>query len=409
MPPSGKGRCDLIDMLTIKRRSFLTGSAGAVVAASSGVLAEAKETKVLPDYVAWKDANALIVHSDKTMETKRSEFGTSVITPEEKLYIRNNVNTPPESILADRDGWKVEISGVKEPRTLTVAELKSLGLVTAATVLQCSGNGRKYFKDQLTGNQKMSGTPWTVGAAGCVIWSGVPLRAVVDALGGPADGARFITGTGGEELPAGLDPKLLVVERSVPIANLDNVILAWEMNGRPLSLAHGGPLRMVVPGYSGVNNIKYVKTVALTEAESDAKIQKSSYRFHALGEKGSPDHPSVWEQPVKSWITTADETAKAGPVQIAGVAFGGMNACKSVEVSLDGGQTWQEAEFVGPDLGRFAWRVFLLAADLAPGTYTLVSRATDTEGNVQPEESEMNGAGYGHNGWRAPAVTLTVA
>lgn len=159
MPPSGKGRCDLIDMLTIKRRSFLTGSAGAVVAASSGVLAEAKETKVLPDYVAWKDANALIVHSDKTMETKRSEFGTSVITPEEKLYIRNNVNTPPESILADRDGWKVEISGVKEPRTLTVAELKSLGLVTAATVLQCSGNGRKYFKDQLTGNQKMSGTP----------------------------------------------------------------------------------------------------------------------------------------------------------------------------------------------------------------------------------------------------------
>jgi sulfite oxidase len=187
------------------------------------------------------------------------------------------------------------------------------------------------------------------------------------------------------------------------------VILAWEMNGRPLSLAHGGPLRMVVPGYSGVNNIKYVKTVALTEAETDAKIQKSSYRLHALGQKGAPDQPSVWEQPVKSWITTAQEAAKAGPVQIAGVAFGGMNACKSVEVSVDGGQTWQEAEFVGPDLGRFAWRVFVLSADLAPGTYTLVSRATDTEGNVQPEESEMNGGGYSHNGWRAPGVKLTVS
>ncbi|WKL26185.1 hypothetical protein Q1M63_33185 [Sinorhizobium meliloti] len=105
----------MTEMLTMKRRSFLTGSAGAVVAAGAGGLAEAKETKPLPDYVAWKDADALIVHSDKTLETKRSEFGTSIITPEDKLYIRNNVNTPPESILDDRDGWKVEIAGVKEP------------------------------------------------------------------------------------------------------------------------------------------------------------------------------------------------------------------------------------------------------------------------------------------------------
>ncbi len=125
------------------------------------------------------------------------------------------------------------------------------------------------------------------------------------------EGARFITGTGGEELPAGLDPKLLVSSAPVPISNLDNVILAWEMNGRPLSLAHGGPLRMVVPGYSGVNNIKYVKAVALTEAETDAKIQKSSYRVHALGEKGSPDQRRSGSKPVKSWITTAQEAAKA--------------------------------------------------------------------------------------------------
>jgi sulfite oxidase len=397
-------------ILTMRRRTFLAGGAGAVAAGffGSGPAARAQDAKPLPDYVNWKDADALIVHSDKTIETKRGEIGASIITPEEKLYIRNNVNTPPESIVADRDAWQVEFGGVSEPKTLTVAELKTMGLATVATVLQCSGNGRKYFQDKLTGDQKISGTPWTVGAAGCVIWSGVPLKAVVDALGGAADGAKFITGTGGEEIPAGLDPKDLVVERSVPISNLDNVILAWEMNGEPISLAHGGPLRMIVPGYSGVNNVKYVKTVALTEVETDAKIQRSSYRMHALGEKGSPEQPSIWEQPVKSWVTSPLEDGKAGRMQITGVAFGGMNAVAGVEVSTDGGQTWQKAEFVGPDLGRFAWRMFVLPIDLAPGKFTLVSRATDADGNVQPEESEMNGGGYSHNGWRAPAVEITI-
>lgn len=397
---------------TLKRRSFLAGSAGAALAlgaANRPTKAIAQEAGALPDYVAWKDANALIVHSDKTLEMQRDDFGTSLITPEDKLYIRNNVNPPSDAVVADRDAWVVEVAGVKEPRTLTVGELKTLGLATVASVLQCSGNGRKYFMDRLTGEEKISGTPWTVGAAGCVIWSGVPLTAVVEALGGPADGAAFITGTGGEELPEGLDPKDLIVERSVPLSNLDTVILAWEMNGKPIPLAHGGPLRMIVPGYSGVNNIKYVKTVALTAVETDAKIQRTSYRMHPLGEKGGPDHPSVWEQPVKSWITTPLETARAGRVQVAGVAFGGMTACTGVEVSTDGGQTWAAAEFVGPDLGPFAWRNFVLAVDLPAGSYSLVSRATDSKGNVQPEESEMNGSGYAHNGWRAPAVALTVS
>lgn len=399
------------ETFTLKRRSFLAGSAGAALAlgvANNPTKAVAQEAGPLPDYVAWKDADALIVHSDKTLEMQRDDFGTSLITPEDKLFIRNNVNPPSEAVVADRDAWMVEIAGVKTPRTFTVGELKTIGLVTVASVLQCSGNGRKYFMDRLTGDEKMSGTPWTVGAAGCVIWSGVPLKTVVEALGGPADGVAFITGTGGEELPEELDPKDLIVERSVPLTNLDTVILAWEMNGKPIPLAHGGPLRMIVPGYTGVNNIKYVKTVALTAAETEAKIQRTSYRMHPLGVKGAPDRPSVWEHPVKSWITTPLETARAGQVQVAGVAFGSMTACTGVEVSTDGGQTWAVAEFVGPDLGPFAWRNFVLSVNLAAGSYSLVSRATDSQGNVQPEETEMNGSGYAYNGWRGPAVALTV-
>ncbi|MBY0298134.1 MAG: sulfite oxidase [Methylobacterium sp.] len=402
------------DTPTLRRRTLLAGVAGAAAAGlarpeTAAAQEKAPEAKpgALPDYVAWKDGGTLIVHSDKTLETRREAFGTGLITPANRLYIRNNVNPPSAAILADRDAWTVEIGGVKEPRRLTLRDLKGLGLESVATVLQCSGNGRKYFQDGLTGGQKISGTPWTVGAAGCVIWSGVPLRAVVEALGGPADGVRFITGTGGEEIPPGLKPKDIVVERSVPLATLDTVLLAWEMNGEPLSLAHGGPLRMVVPGYSGVNNVKYVKAVALTPAETDAKIQAASYRMHGVGEKPAPTQPPVWEQPVRSWITTPLATVAAGRVQVAGVAFGGVNAVRGVEVSADGGATWVPARLVGPDLGRFAWRLFAASLDLAPGRHVLASRATDAAGAVQPEDTPANGGGYSHNGWRGPAVAIT--
>ena len=398
--------------LRIGRRGFLGGGLTAVAAASVGGASEAlaqQPAKPLPAYVGWKDPNAMIIHSDQTLEMKRELFGSSLITPENRLFVRHNVKAPPDSIAADRDGWRVEFAGVKQPKTLTVGELKRMGVATVATVLQCSGNGRKYFMDKLTGDQKMSGTPWTVGASGCVIWSGVPLKTVIDALGGQVAGVKYITGTGGEEIPAGLNPRDLVVERSVPLSNLDNVILAWEMNGKPISVAHGGPLRMIVPGYSGVNNVKYVKTVALTANQTDARIQSANYRYHSITEKPSPDQPAVWEQPVKSWITAPLANQKTGQVQITGLALGGMNALAGVDVSIDGGKTWKKAKFVGPDLGRFAWRLFVLPASLQPGDYTLVSRARDAKGNVQPEDSPLHGSGYGYNGWRGPAVKITVA
>jgi sulfite oxidase len=403
------------DALKIRRRTFLAGGVGAVAAVGLGgagreVLAQAAAAaKPLPGYISWKDPDAMIVHSDQTVETRRGAIGSSLITPEDKLYIRNNIKPPPDSIVANRDAWRVSIAGVKNPGTLTLGELKRMGLRTVATVLQCSGNGRKFFQDSLTGDQKMSGTPWTVGAAGCVIWSGVPLKDVVEAMGGAVAGVKFITGTGGEELPAGLNPKDIIVERSVPLSNLDNVILAWEMNGKPLSLAHGGPLRMVVPGYSGVNNVKYVKTVTLSPTETDARIQAANYRMHGLADKPAPHFPPVWEQPVKSWITAPLANQGSGRAVITGVAFGGMNAVAKVEVSVDGGKTWRAAKFTGPDLGRFAWRQFVLPVNLAPGEYVLVSRATDTKGKVQPEATPVNGGGYAHNGWRGPAVRIAIA
>jgi DMSO/TMAO reductase YedYZ molybdopterin-dependent catalytic subunit len=398
-----------------RRRQLVVGTAVAAAASLGGfarsALAQAVASSVtpakpLPAYASWKDPSALIVHSANTIETRRSAFGSSVITPLERLFVRNNLPAPDAAIVADRDGWEIRVEGVANPCTLTVRELKGMGLETTAMVLQCSGNGRAYFPS------KPSGTPWQVGAAGCVIWSGVPVRAVAEALGGVAAGAVYMTGTGGEKLPEGIDPKSVIVERSVPLAAMADALLAWEMNGLPIPLAHGGPLRLIVPGYSGVNNIKYVRRVAFTVQESDAAIQKTGYRISPPGQKGDPSQPSVWELQPKSWINSPDPergAAAAGRLLIQGVAFGGKNAVRLVEVSIDGGKTWAPARLIGPDLGRYGWRQFVRPVTLGPGTYTIACAAVDVEGNRQPELRVDNTAGYSNNSWRDHALTITVA
>jgi sulfite oxidase len=389
------------------RRDVLIGGAGALVAASVPGLARAGEAaaapKPLPAYVAWKDPASLIVHSTSTLETRRAAFGTSVITPSEQLYIRNNLPAPDAAILNDRDNWELGVEGVRNPRNFTLRELRTLGLETVAMVLQCSGNGRSFFPG------KPSGTPWTVGAAGCVVWSGVPVRAVVEALGGTAGGVRFMTGTGGEKLPAGIDPKTVIVERSVPLEAIADALLAWEMNGTPLTLAHGGPLRLIVPGYTGVNNIKYIKRLAFTTTESDARIMSHGYRLSPPGGSGDPSQPSVQEMTIKSWINSPHPESgelRSGQLQVHGVAFGGLHGVKRVEVSVDGGKSWREARLVGPDLGKYAWRQFALPVKLGAGTHVLASRATDTRGNVQPETRLENQGGYNNTSWADHAVKV---
>ena len=399
----------------LRRRQLLAGSAGALAAvgfagvadkasAQASAPAAAAGPRPLPPYAAWKDANAVIVHSATTIETRRSAFGTSSITPTDQLFIRNNLPAPDAAIVANRDAWQVSIEGVRNPRMTSVAELKTMGLETVATVLQCSGNGRGFFPS------KPSGTPWTVGAAGCVVWSGVPVRYVAEAFGGVAPGMFYLTGTGGEKLPDGVDPLSIVVERSVPIKAMSDAILAWEMNGAPIPLAHGGPLRLIVPGYQGVNNVKYVKRVAFTSAESQAKIMSHGYRITPLGGTSVPSEPSIQEMPIKSWVNSpnADRPVKAGTVYVNGVAFSSGSPIRRVEVSSDGGKTWLETAFVGPDLGRFAWRQFALPLQMVPGNYLLTSRAFDAAGNTQPQERLENAHGYNNNSWADAAVKVAV-
>ena len=400
----------IIKKINTSKRNFLTGSVTlAGVAAATSVLPisiakanhEDSDPKGLPDFIKWKNRDALIVHSKKGIETHRSAIGESLITPNRNIYIRNNMPTMSDTQIGDRNNWKVSIKGVKNPKTFSLAQLKKLGHTTMATILQCSGNGRGFFAHEVRGSQ------WKTGAAACVVWTGVPMKVVVDACGGVDSDAVFMTSAGVDHEPTGLDPKKAKVERSVPKKVYKDAMLAWEMNGVPLPNAHGGPLRMVTPGYFGINNVKHLGQVAFTKTESTVKYMKSSYRISPIGKKGS-QYPSCWEMPVKSWITRpTDETGtvKAGNVQIVGVAMGGMKKVRSVKVSIDGGQSWKKAKFVGPDLGKYAWRQFVLEANLAPGSYNLASKASGG-GKTQPELRMENRRGYAHNGWKDHSVNI---
>ena len=307
--------------------------------------------------------------------------------------------TMTDEQIGDRSKWKLSVEGVNQPKTFTLAQLKKLGQTTIATVLQCSGNGRGFFEHKPRGSQ------WMTGAAACVLWTGVPVAAIVSACGGVAKGAKFMTSTG-VDAPKDLDPKKATVERSVPLKVYKEAILAWEMNGVPLPNAHGGPLRSIPPGYFGINNVKHLGKLAFTETESDVKYMKTSYRISPIGKKG-PEYPSCWEMPIKSWIVRPTEYVKAGKVQIAGVAMGGTRKVKSVKVSIDGGQSWKKAKFVGPDLGKYAWRQFVFEANLEPGNYNLASKAS-AGSDTQPELRYENRRGYAHNGWKDHSVNVEV-
>ena len=393
---------------TLSRRRLLKALAATAILLPQLSLSAVK--RLLP---ANKASSDFIEHNELplALETVRSAYGQGPITAISQFFVRNNLPMPESQIVADRDLWTVTIEGAGQTAdhstNLSLAELKALPSTTVASVLQCSGNGRAFF------DHSPSGSPWGVGAAGCALWTGVKLSTVFERLGGANTEARFITATGGELLPDGIEPSSVAVERSVPIGKgLDDCLLVWEMNGEPLPLVHGGPVRLLVPGYFGVNSVKWVKRLAATVSESGNRIQQSGYRMRAVGESGNASHPSMYRMPVKSWLNGPGAGGKAlppGRYQLFGVAFSGERGIDHVDVSLDGGASWQPASLYGPDLGPNAWRTFSLEANLVEGDYLLISKATDAAGESQPEYFPANHRGYGHNGWRDHGLAVEVS
>jgi DMSO/TMAO reductase YedYZ molybdopterin-dependent catalytic subunit/mono/diheme cytochrome c family protein len=382
-------------MYAVNRR-FILKSLAASVGLALTPISFASSARTLP---VNKQAADFVIHNDLpwALETMRGSFGFGPITPLSRFFVRNNLPMPPASILDRADEWSFKVEGCVGSGSLSLRDLKSMRVQTVASVLQCSGNGRAYSSHNPSGSQ------WSVGAAGCALWTGVAVADIFEKFGGVSNEAAFLTGTGGESLPEGIDASMVAVERSVPIQKgLEDCMLVWEMNGAPLPLAHGGPLRLLVPGYFGVNNVKWLTRLAATAQESTAKIQQSGYRLRAIGESGGLQHPSMWRMPVKSWLNgpgANGRPVKAGAAMLYGVAFSGERGVDKVEVSGDNGKSWQDAQWIGPDLGVHAWRTFSIGVNLGVGENRYVTRAIDSAGDIQPELAIPNERGYGNNGW----------
>ena len=302
----------------------------------------------------------------------------ALIVPTDRFFVRSNGPVP----VVDPDSWALAIGGhVERPRSLSLADLRAMERRSFSAVLECAGNGRTLF------DPVPAGTPWRYDAAGNARWSGVPLAAVLD-LVGVRDGAVDLVAQG-EDMPE--------MRRGLPlaIARDPDTLLVLEMNGAPLTVAHGAPVRLLVPGWAGIASTKWLAALDVLDRAFDGFWNADNYVVWSA--EGEPLRP-VQEMPVKAVISTPAENATitAGPLRIAGYAWSGYGAIRRVEVSSDGGHTWGDAGFHGE--GRRAWVRWETTREAAPGETVILARATDERGLRQPMIAAWNLKGYQQNG-----------
>ncbi|MBV9774695.1 MAG: sulfite oxidase [Gemmatimonadetes bacterium] len=311
------------------------------------------------------------------------------ITPTADFYRRSNFAVPH----VDAGTWRLRVGGeVATPLSLARSDLEALPRASVSVTLECAGNGRNLM------TPIPPGTPWGLGAVSTAGFAGVRLRDVLERAGPTAaavevlfEGAdRGIPDEGDREEP---------FARSLPldVALGGDALLAWEMNGEPLTGEHGFPLRLVVPGWYGMASVKWLVSIRLLAEPFRGAFQTERYVYR--GEAGIPDGTPVSRIRVRSLIASpADgDRVPLGPVEVRGTAWSGIAPVERVEVSTDGGATWAEAA-LGDAPGPYAARTWRLAW-LPPrrGEFRVMARATDGAGNVQPAAPVANELGYGNN------------
>ena len=311
-------------------------------------------------------------------------------TPNDRFFVRNHSAAPD----LDPRTWRLRVhgDGVRAPQEYALADLRALGSTSYDRALECTGNGRRLFADQ-QGTWR-PGTPWGLGAIGMASWTGVPLRTVLADAGVDARAVQVMA--------AGLDAPYSYdgvdfghVRRPLPIAKaLDDVLLAWEMNGEPLPREHGFPVSLVVPGWVGIASIKWLGSLEVTTRAETSPWNTRWYRMHGAGYDGQPA-AELGRMPVKSMLDLAPGTpvAVGEPITLTGRAWAGEASIDRVEVSVDDGP-WQPADLSGPNevsaMVQFAWRW----TPARPGPVELRTRATDSTGRTQPDVAPPNDDGY---------------
>ena len=374
-------------MRAMRRRDFLSMSA---IALGS-----------LPKIVRAADVLDAHVAQPQDFATPVEYFDRD-ITPTRVFFVRSHFGPP-----SLRPHRRLRIGGmVERPLDLVPADLRKFEEVTLTCVLQCAGNGRSLAAPRVPGVQ------WVHGAMGQASWTGVRLADVL-AKAGIKAGAEHLRILGADWPPKPTVPRYI---RGFPLARaLDpSTLIAYRMNGEPLTLAHGAPLRLVVPGWTGNHWVKWLTEITVQATEAEGAYMQASYRLPkkpvAPGTKVDPkDTVPVTTFPIKSVIARPSEgsTARVGAQEVAGVAFSGTAAIARVEVSLDEGVHWSAATLEGHSApGR--WVVYRHRFDARkPGPYRAVVRATDANGLVQPGEAQWNPSGYLWNGCQAVNWTVT--
>ena len=354
----------------------------------------------------------LVVLGDRPLVAETPEhLLDAATTPIEKFFIRNNGQTPEPA--ANPDAWAIRIEGeVDKPLELTLGELKSrYQPKTYRMVLECGGNGRAFFTPQARGNQ------WTNGGVGCAEWTGVPLADVLKAAG-VKDSAKYTAHYGADPHLSG-DPTKEALSRGMPIpkAMEEHSLIVFAMNGEPLPNIHGGPVRLVIPGWPGSLSHKWLNRIVLRDREHDGQgMTGFSYRLPVSpmvpGGKGDEKNTRIMESmPVRSIISNPANGTRlpAGTrnVGLQGAAWAGDQTVKAVDLSVDFGATWIPAKLEAPR-NRFDWHRWTAALPLpADGYYEIWVRATDSEGRMQPHVAgNWNPQGYGGNPMHRVAILV---
>jgi DMSO/TMAO reductase YedYZ molybdopterin-dependent catalytic subunit len=367
------------------------------------------EGNLLHPALADKDP-ALQCHDNSPLqvETPLTALQEHDLTPVPALYIRNNQTQLPD-IPVDASFAVHSSKGNASCDLALLHDLKAQGYWQETTmVLQCAGNNRNLF-DAMA---HVAGSLWDCGAIANVNFAGVPVRTIFEALSLTPDVFEdvFLTALG---YVTGDD---IAFERSVPLADVwESAFVALELNGEPISHLHGGPVRLVVPGYYAVNSVKWLAKLAITDTPTQGFYQTSRYRLPheplTPGDKFTPSEDNSrpsWRQKVKSLFWEQEEVLEADSITLAGIAWtDGRSHIAKVELSFDGGESWEAATLM-PSTSPYGWTRWEFEKVVQSGTVEVWLRATDSKGQTQPltADDDWNPRGYEWNAVQKLRLTI---
>jgi DMSO/TMAO reductase YedYZ molybdopterin-dependent catalytic subunit len=333
----------------------------------------------------------LIVHSAEPLncETPISALTGGTVMPNAHFYVRNHFAVPA----IDGPQWRLRVGGlVRRPLRLSLRDLVNLPARVETVTLECAGNGRSLLTPNVGGEQ------WGLGAVSTAEWTGVPLAELLDRAGVKSS-AREVVFRGADGASAEKSGYASRFERSLTLDEVRQceVLLAYAMNGEPLPVQHGYPVRVIVPGWYGVAAVKWLTEIEVIGDSFSGHFQTEKYVYE-WERDGRIEREPVRLQRVRALITQpgADEVVQIGPIAVRGLAWSGVAPIARVEVSVNG-EAWQPAQVL--DAGsRHSWQRWELIVRIdRRGRNSVRARAIDQAGRTQPEQPEWNRQGYGNN------------